>query len=386
MDKTKTDKISIKEFKREQTEKAKAEKRKSLKDREYYSLRSILGYFNWAIFYFLLGGREAGKSYAVTNFYVKQFVEEGIPFYWLRLSESSARKLLSNNAEKLIDPDIRRKYNLNLITNGNTVYNRVEVSRRTITKGKRAGEVEIKYKNIPMAYVYSLATFYNDKGSGLYDKDFLKNPNMKYNICLDEMNREKGERKSFDIVYNFANQLENLIRSTKEKIRVICIGNTLEEASDLLASLNFIPEEFGRYKLKSKRAVIDYIEPSEAYLKRRKGTVADILSGNSSTFTNMIETDKTLIYKGRLEKPVFVIKFSKDKSDWFTLWDNNCITKYNGENKPVIAMKPYLDEKFITQVRDNVIVNFDMRNYLYRNLITFKLFQKHINLLKPRGN
>jgi hypothetical protein len=54
-----------------------------------------------------------------------------------------------------------------------------------------------------MARVLSLATFYNDKGSGLFDKDFLNDPNMYYNICLDEMNREQSERKSFDIVLQF---------------------------------------------------------------------------------------------------------------------------------------------------------------------------------------
>jgi hypothetical protein len=57
------------------------------------------------------------------------------------------------------------------------------------------------------------------------------------------------------LFYNFANQLENLVRSTKNRIRVVCIGNTLEEASDLLSCLNFIPEEYGRYYLKKKRTV-----------------------------------------------------------------------------------------------------------------------------------
>jgi len=92
-----------------------------------------------------------------------------------------------------------------------------------------------------MARVLALDTFYNDKGSGLFDKDFLADPNMYYNICLDEMNREKNERKTFDIVYAFANQLENLVRSTKNRLRIICIGNTLEEASDILSAFNFLP-------------------------------------------------------------------------------------------------------------------------------------------------
>ena len=37
---------------------------------QWYNLRPILGYFNWAMFAILLGGREVGKSYSVTNFFV----------------------------------------------------------------------------------------------------------------------------------------------------------------------------------------------------------------------------------------------------------------------------------------------------------------------------
>lgn len=350
-----------------------------LKKREWYELRSILGY-SWAIFYFLLGGREAGKSYATTKFFVQQWRRYNRPFIWLRLSETSAKKLLNNNAEKLIDPDIRRQYDLDLVTNGNNVY---EVMKRS--KEDKNGRTKIIEKRL-MARVFSIATFYNDKGSGLFDKDFLLNPKMYYNICLDEMNREKSEKNSFDIVYSFTNQLENLVRSTKTRMRIICIGNTLEEASDLLCAFNFIPEEFGRYKLKKKRAVIEYIEPTEAYLNRRKGTVADILMPNASTFTNKIETDNSLVYKGRCKTPLNVIKFSKDQNDWFTLWEGGVIAPYNKENKPAIAMRPYLDEIFEPKLMANVIQQFDYRSYKFKDLITFKRFQKGVALLKPRGN
>lgn len=291
----------------------------------------------------------------------------------MRLTEASQRKLLNNNAEKLIDPDLRRKYNLDLTTNGDAVY---EVTKRD----KKGKIVEKKL----MARVMALSTFYNDKGSGLFDANFLDDKNMYYNICLDEMNREKNEKKSFDIVYAFTNQLENLVRSTKKRIRVICIGNTLEEASDLLCAFNFLPETFGRFKLKKKRAVIDYIEPSEKYLNRRKGTIADILMPDASTFTNKIETDYSLVYKGRLESPQYIIKFSKYKEDWFTVWNNNVIKKYNNERVTVIPMRPYLDELYNTQSVNNIITQFDTRSYLFHNLITFKLFQKNLELLKPR--
>ena len=234
------------------------------------------------------------------------------------------------------------------------------------------------------------------------------------------MNREKSEKNSFDIVYSFTNQLENLVRSTKKRIRVICIGNTLEEASDLLCAFNFIPEEFGRYSLVKnkkklgqylkelsaaktdeelakvnhkyskvdfgKRAVMEYMAPTEAYTERRKGTIADILMPTASTFTNKIETDNTLVYKGRLKKPNYVIKFTKDQDDWFTVYDSNVIRKYNKENVRAIAMRPYLDEIFEVKAMSNVIQIFDYRSYKYRDLITFKQFQKNMNLLKPRGN
>ena len=163
--------------------------RKAKHDREWYSLRGMLSY-SWAMLLFLLGGREAGKSYAVTDFYVHQWKTRGRPFYWLRLTETSAGKLLMNGAEKLIDPDIRRRWNLDLVTVGDQVY---EVTRRG--KPKEDGRPGKILEKKLMARVLALNTFYNDKGSGLFDKDFLNDPNMYYNICLDEMNREQSEKK-----------------------------------------------------------------------------------------------------------------------------------------------------------------------------------------------
>ena len=234
-----------------------------------------------------------------------------------------------------------------------------------------------------MARVYAISTFYNDKGS-IFDKDFLNDPSMRYNIAIDEFEREKGEKNTFDITYSLVNQLENLVRSTKERTKIFFLGNTLEDASDILCSFGFIPESFGIFKLKSKRCVIHNIEPSEAYLKRRKGTIADILMPEASTFTNKINTDTALINKKSLISPSFIIKFTKNKDDWFTVWENNILAKYNGEKKPVIAMRPYLDEVFNVEVQKNIITLFDTRSLQFRNLITFKRFQACMEQLKPR--
>ena len=51
----------------------KIENRNKIKQNsQWYNLRPILGHFNYAIFACLIGGREVGKSYSVTNFFVDQ--------------------------------------------------------------------------------------------------------------------------------------------------------------------------------------------------------------------------------------------------------------------------------------------------------------------------
>lgn len=51
----------------------KIEERDKIKQNsKWYNLRPILGHFNYAMFAILLGGREVGKSYSVTNFFVHQ--------------------------------------------------------------------------------------------------------------------------------------------------------------------------------------------------------------------------------------------------------------------------------------------------------------------------
>lgn len=384
-------------------------KKKELMNREFYQLRSLLGY-DWAMFYILLGGRQGGKSYSVADFCTRDKLKnrDNSRFYWLRLKPKQCEKLLNDNASKLIDPDLRKKYKLDLVTNTSSVY---RVLKRT-PKDKK-GNTKVLKKEL-FCTVLPISTFYDDKGIAFFDKDF----DGWYNIVIDEFQREKNEKNTFDIMYSLVNQLENLVRNTKAKIRVFFLGNTLEEASDVLCSFNFIPEEYGRYTLVKnkkklvaflnelkacktdlekkavydkyknvkfgKRAVIDYIEPSEAYKNMRHGSIADILLPEASTFTNKIETDYSLIKRGRLNSPNYIIKFGKTQDTWFTVWDNNTVAKYNGEHKSVISMRPYLDEIFNVKARDNIVSQFDFRGFTFRNLITFKQFQKQVELVKPR--
>ena len=111
-------------------------------EREFYQIRSLLGN-SWAMFYILLGGRQAGKSYSVTDFFVSQYKKYKTPFYWLRLKPAQCDKLLKNGAEKLVDPDLRRKYKLDLVTTSPHVYNVIER-----TKKDKNGKQKVKRKEL----------------------------------------------------------------------------------------------------------------------------------------------------------------------------------------------------------------------------------------------
>ena len=301
---------------------------------------------------------------------LRDYLNKGRQFTWIRLTDAESDKLLQNNGEKLIEAKLRIRYNLDIMTKGSQVYQVLARDSKGRVTDKR-----------PMCRVLSLSTYYTDKGQSYYNPDEIKE--FGKNIVLDEMNREKAARKTFDITAAFCNQIENLVRSSKENIRIFLIGNTLEEASDLMCAFEFIPDSFGRFKLRKKRAIVEYMPPSEKYLQRRDGTVADLLAPQLSTFSNMTTVDKTLLYKGRLTKPQYIIMFDKDNK--FTVWDNNVICKYNNEKVRVCCMRPAQDEVFITEIRDNIITQFDLRAFRFRNLFTQKEFKKQITLLKPRG-
>lgn len=327
---------------------------------QWYTVKSILGYW-WAIFYILLGAREAGKSFSVMDFFLSEYFNKGKEFIWLRLTEASTKKLLNNNAMQFIDIALMNKYGINskdLKTKGNTVF----------------------YKNKPMARILALSTFYSDKGVAHFeDKDFADQM-FAYNICCDEFQRERNEKNTFDITYAFVNQLENLVRH-KTNCRIFLIGNTVEECSDILTLFNFIPEAFGRYKLKKKRCVIDYIPPSKKYLERRKGSIASILAPDASTFTNEQKYDRSKIYKGRVYKPQFIIQF---RNQSFTVWDKNVILRHNKENKPIISMVPLLinNTVFKSELRDEIILMNYEKKFMFRDLLTQKLFDKCIKEIK----
>lgn len=343
-----------------------AQKHKELA--RYYNLNSIFGN-DWAIFYVIVGARKTGKSYSVAEWMTrrKARLKDQMKIYWMRISETSTKAMLANEADKLIDPDLKIKFSLDLKVKGFSVYNKDATTEETY----------------PFCEVIPLSQFGKLKGVGFYDKNYTG----EYFIVLDEFQLESGEKRtSFDILYNFIGMCENVARTTKSKIRVVLLGNTLEEASTILKAFNFIPSKFGRFYLKSKKCVIDNIEPTEEYFKDREGSIADILGGeNMSNYTNVIKKDLEVLYKGRVKKSTSLIKFSKDSSDWFVLWDGKIIKRYNNNwisKNNVINMRPYLDGYFSLERKASIFELFDANSLKFDSLITYTYFKENLERIR----
>ena len=341
--------------------------------KDFYNLNSLLGYKDYKMFC-LIGARGVGKSYAAQEFCVRQFKKYGRPFYWIRLSSESKEALLKNNCDKFIEPLILRKYKLDLVRVGADVYN--------VLKRDEKGKIIKKKK---MATVLALSEMGHNKGQAEYDFTYTD----WYNIIVDEfiIDKKAGQKRMFDVQYNLANTLETLIRDRSQKVRIIMIANNCGEIASILSFLNFMPEEFGRYYLKKKQTIIEYLANSEEYVKRRAAAVANLILGdNDSNMSNEIERDYSMITKVVVQKPTAIIKFGTERGSWFTVWDGNVVKRYNKEKcKNVIAMRPYSGEVFSTERRDAIIEAFDNRMLWFGNLITKTVFEAQMKMLKPRG-
>lgn len=344
----------------------KADDQKTLKEKlyeqkEWYTIRSLLGN-QWANWFLMIGARERGKTFTVQDYVLNCFFNPKhklykVPFYWMRLNDIAIKNMLMNNAAKMFEPLLVRKYHLE----------NVKVKGDSIFIGKDL-----------LCRVYGLSNAYNNKGAALFDAKTFKG----VNIIVDEVALEKGQRKTFDITYNLRMQIENICRSSRDNVKVFFMLNNTEETPEIIAQFGFIPVEFGVYKLKRKHCVIDYIPNNQAYETRRKKALANELDTGTGNFTNKFVKDLELLYKGRLIHPTMIIKFSKDQGDWFTIWDGNIICPYNGEKKPSIAMKRYINDTFIPEARDNIIAQEDVRAYKYKDILTQSLWRKNMELIK----
>ena len=341
--------------------KIKQELHEAYENKEWYTIRSLLGN-QWANWFIMIGARERGKTFTTQDYVLNCYFNPKsklyhVPFYWMRLNDIAVKNMTMNNGAKMFEPLLVRKYHLeNIKIKGDTVF----------LNGEK------------LCYVFGLSTAYNNKGSALFNAHNFKGAN----IIVDEVALEKGQRRTFDVCYNLKMQIENIVRSERKNVRVFMMMNNTEECPELLAMFGYIPISFGVTKLKRKHCVIDYIENNKAYDERRKTALANELDTGTGNFTNKVVRDLSLLNKKRLNKPNYIIKFSKDMGDWFTVWDGNVICPYNGEKIQSIAMKRYINDVFLPELRDSVIDQEDVRAFKYKDILTQSLFRKNLEFIK----
>lgn len=355
----------------------------------YYTLRSAMG-INWANWFWLCGARGRGKSYAFWDTYLgycKKYGQENCKCYYFRVSDLSVKAMLNNKAAKAIDAKLVRKYNLDISTKGNVIFNH----------GK------------PLANLYALVSAAKaGKGIAEYDDEFLgKRPiNPKTGkpikrfifLMIDEFQMAEGmEKKSIGSpVEQFKMYYENILRDQEQldyrAVMIFGCANAVSECSDFLAQLcGLIPEKPGRYFLKRKHMVIDNIINSKAYIEKRKRSIgADIMDyEEDSNYTNVVKRDlDTLMPKGRrLRKVTALIKFSKDPKDWFCEYDGKIIRRYRREcvkRDLIQPMRRYLDEAYSADYVKSVIERFDARSYLFADLISQAVFAAKLKEIKNK--
>lgn len=360
--KTDTNKIVEKrDAHKKMLKKSKEHLQKLYDEKEWYTIRSLLGHqnTNW---FLMIGARQRGKTFSVQDYVLNCFFNPKsklfhVPFYWMRLNDKAVQNMLMNNAAKMFEPILVRKYHLESIkVKGDSIF----------------------IDKLLLCRVYGLSTAYNNKGAAIFDKNNFKGAR----IIIDECAIERNQKRTFDVVYNLKMNIENIVRSERNNVQVFMMLNNTEENPELLAMFGFIPIEFGTYKLKRKHCVIDYIQNNEAYDRRRKNALANEIDTGTGNFTNKIARDLSLIYKKRLKKPLHLIKFSKEQSDWFTIWEDNVVCPYNGEKLKSIAMRRYIDEYFDLALRDSVIEQSDVRAFKFKDILTQNLFNKNLEIIK----
>ena len=343
----------------------KAKKKELYEAKEWYTIRALLGHHN-VNYYCLVGARERGKTFSVQDYVLNCWFNPKsklykVPFYWMRLNDIAIKNMLLNNAAKFFEPILVRKYHLE----------NIKVKGDSIFIGKEL-----------LCRVYGLSTAYNNKGAALFDAEKFKG----VNIVVDEISLERGQRRNFDIAYNLKMQIENITRSSRENVKIWFLMNNTEDSPEILSLFGFIPVDFGIYKLKRKHCIIDYIPNNAAYEKRRKNALANELDTGTGNFTNKVVRDLESLNKSRLVKPVKVIKFTKDMSDWFCIWSaldgSNVVCLYNNEKVDSIAMKRYINDTFFPELRDSIIEREDVRSFKYKDVLTQALWRKNLEIVK----
>ena len=319
----------------------------------------------------------------------RKYGYENVKAYYFRLTDISIKAMLANHAAKAVDPYLVAKYNLEITCKNNIVYDH----------GK------------PLLEFYPLVSAGSKgKGVNLYDCNFFNKrplhpktgkPIKRYIVTIwDEFLMAEGvEKKSVgDPVAQYKIYMEAITRDQErmdyQAVINYFLANSVSECAPITGALfNYIPKPNNHkiVKLTRKHAIFWNCPVTQAYLdKRSKSYNADIMDyDNDPNYTNIVERDLELIKqkKVRIRKVTAVIKFSKSKEDWFCLYDGRYIRQYKGEafkKSSAIPMRRYLDELFDATLMNAIIARYDVRGFMYTDIMSQALFTAKLKALKSK--
>lgn len=360
---------------------------------EYLSSRPMMGYDKRYVHFIFAGARGRGKSVLALDAPIascKKYGYENNKIFFFRLSDMSIKALLQNKASNLIDPILVDKYKMEITRKANTVFDH----------GKKLLEV------------YSLASAAKMKGQALFDYNFLNNrpidpktgkPVKRFVwLILDEFQMAEGlENKSAatrSTAALFKMYTEIITRDQQfldyPAVRCIYLANTVSESSTFTSEMwgfYMPPGDFRIKKCPRKNAVFFNVPNSERYIEKRKASVMGSITDfeNDSNYSNQIAMDMKVIKpkRTRLIKVTYLIKFSKRPEDWFCLYDNKYIRRYRGESikkDKVIAMRRHIDEVFSSALITDVFDRYDVKDYMYADIISMACFRARMSELKAK--
>lgn len=321
------------------------------------------------IYWFLIaiGSRGRGKTTTGWRWVLKRFLYHGEKFIWWRLTETPIRKAARAGGSTLVPPVLLEKLGIERVFMRGTV---IFVKKKGGLVAEEAGVMD------------AISTYHQSKGL---------NMDGYTNIVFDEINRETNERNTFDVVRAFLNQIESAARM--RKIRVLMLGNTIHDTSDILDLFRFQPKKFGIYKLKRRHAVLEYMDDSEEFKRARKNSLAGVLlKGNEQvggSFFNKVDVDDTNIIKFNNKfKGMFIYYVGKGLSvEIYNMKEGGkiYIGKVRNLELPRYKISPFLTMKGIYdgEIYRMLYENIGSNNICYEDLHERSKF---INAMKNNRN
>jgi hypothetical protein len=359
----------------------------------YITCHPMMGYDKNYIHFIFSGARGRGKSVLALDAPIsacEKYGYENVKVYYFRLSDTSVKSMLANNADKSVDPWLIDKYKMKITRKGNIVYNH----------GKKLMEI------------YSLVSAPKNKGSALYDYNFLNNrpidpktgkPIKRFiYLILDEFQIAEGlERNSVankSTAALFKIYTETILRDQEfldyPAVKCIYLANNVAECSSFTTEMwgyYMPPGKFGITKCKRKNAVFISVENSEEYVEKRKSAITGSITDfeNDSNYSNQIIMDLSMIKprKTKIYKVTQLIKFSKNPGDWFCVYDGKYIKHYHNQtvrDELVVPMTRHLDNTFNKARQDNVFEMYDNQSFMYCDVATLANFRARMKELKIR--